>query len=83
MSRETSFQKLVGVTILKVDATCINQLILYGNNGNRYTIDVDVNETKIPELTLTKKKFAKKSKIAEDKYDGVWPFPPEHVREYD
>lgn len=52
--REKVFQALVGVTVEKVDASAVNQLILIDKDGYEYTIDAEVDGMGIPHLSLTK-----------------------------
>lgn len=52
------FNKLKGVTVTGVDATCVNEVIL--TDGERtYIIEAAVNETGIPVLTLRTRKVTK------------------------
>lgn len=36
------FAKLVGVEIARVEASCVNQVILHGTDGSRFVIDADI-----------------------------------------
>ena len=60
------FQKLEGVTITKVDASCVNQVILCDSEGNTFTIDVEQQGAGgIPLLRLTKAKPRKTAVLQE------------------
>lgn len=46
------FAKLVGVKIDRVEASCLNQVILHGTDGSRFLIDADVMGA-LPIITCT------------------------------
>jgi hypothetical protein len=54
------FNKLKGVTIIKVDARCVNQIKLVGDDGYTYTIDAETGIGAIPRMILTSDKPKKK-----------------------
>ena len=61
MTKSRGFSALKGVTISRVDASAINQVVLLDTEGKyTYTIDVEVNNG-IPVLTLAKRKNNKKA----------------------
>lgn len=75
------FRKLEGVTVVKVDASCINSVGLIGSDGTTYRIDVEVGPLGIGELRLTRAS-APKSILPEVKLTPIkrnkkdWLYPP-------
>jgi len=82
MSKNRGFSALKGVTISRVDAAAVNQVVLLDSDGKYiYTIDVDVTDG-IPVLTLTKRRNNKKAATIPEKKlhkklrdEKPWPFP--------
>lgn len=46
------FAKLVGVEIERIEASCVNQVILHGTDGSRFVIDADIMGV-LPIITCT------------------------------
>lgn len=64
MSR--NFQRLKGATIVEVDSTCVNQLVLRGDDDRIYTIVAEVHDG-IPTMTLTTRKNKRTTKTTQPK----------------
>lgn len=62
MSKSRGFKKLKGITIGKVDAACVNYIVLYDEeNKTAFHIEAEV-ENGIPVLTLKEYKNRKTTK---------------------
>jgi hypothetical protein len=61
MSRKRNFHKLIGKTIVSVDTSVVNEVILMCSDLNLYVIQADDNltSTGIPVITLKKVKLEK------------------------
>lgn len=53
-AREEAFKVLKGKTLLSVDASAVNQLVLEDDDGNIYEIDAYTDGHGVPYLTITK-----------------------------
>ena len=87
MSKDRGFKKLKGVTISKVDASCVNVVSLLDEDGKHcYTIEAVV-ENGIPVLTLERRKVKPSKSTADKKFsgklEGTWPFPTEKDQSLD
>lgn len=85
MSKNRGFSALKGVTISRVDASAVNQVVLLDHEGkNTFTINVELSELGVPVLTLTKRRHNKKAAALPEKkqapkskhHHQPWPFPP-------
>jgi len=73
MSKKTrGFAALKGVTIAKIDAGCINQVVLTDSDGSTYTIESEAGPLGIPSLSLVKSGTHKNPKTPKT---DPWPYP--------
>lgn len=95
MSKDRGFKKLNGVTVLKVDAAAINEVVLLCSDGYIYTIESEIvslgiGPAGIPKLVLTRRKDTKTTKVPEkssakrSKTEPAQPWPfPNGTKDYD
>ncbi len=48
------FKKLNGITVHKVETTCINEVVIESSIGVKYTITAELSDIGIPVISLTK-----------------------------
>ncbi len=71
------FKKLVGKTIVSVDTSAVNEVVITDSDGKKFSIIAEVGELGIPHVFLEKYKPTKFEPVTE-------PFPyPEKHHDYD
>jgi hypothetical protein len=72
MTKDRGFKMLCGETISKVDATCINEVVLIDSGGCAYSIEAEAGPLGIPVISCKKMDADEQARhLAQSKKDKV------------